>query len=155
MFDHLHIRKIDMSDAIFVVDMVAPISWGMLEQDEWSADQLADHMVGYVGESTRREVDWTLRHDKPVWYLSYALQNKRLPFSCCNRQTWFQMSPLGNEDIDEATFKALSMLSGLVIPYKKEESEGRTTEDAVAYCFCPKCDASWESHGPKGRCPQP
>ena len=44
--DNLHKEKIDMSDGIFVVNV-----------------------DGYIGESTYGEIDWAMRHKKPVWYL--------------------------------------------------------------------------------------
>lgn len=47
--DNLHKQKIDMSDAIFVVDV----------------DK-------YIGESTWSEIDWARRHNKQIFFLSEA-----------------------------------------------------------------------------------
>ena len=47
MLDDMHKRKIDMADEIFVIDV-----------------------DGYIGESTRSEIDYALAHGKPVRYLS-------------------------------------------------------------------------------------
>jgi hypothetical protein len=46
MLDELHLRKIDISDAIFVVNP-----------------------DGYIGESTRREIQYAARHGKAIRYL--------------------------------------------------------------------------------------
>mgnify|MGYP000852874434 CR=1 FL=1 len=45
--DALHLRKIDLADEVFVVDP-----------------------DGYIGESTRREIDYARQHDKPIYFLS-------------------------------------------------------------------------------------
>ncbi len=45
-FDELHLRKIDMSDSIFILNV-----------------------NGYIGESTQREIEYAERHNKPVSYL--------------------------------------------------------------------------------------
>ena len=47
MLDDMHKCKIDMADEIFVIDV-----------------------DGYIGESTRSEIDYALAHYKPVRYLS-------------------------------------------------------------------------------------
>lgn len=46
MLDELHLRKIDMADYVYVVNP-----------------------GGYIGDSTRREIEYTLRNGKPVQYL--------------------------------------------------------------------------------------
>jgi hypothetical protein len=45
-FDNLHLRKIDLSDSIYVLNV-----------------------DGYIGESTRREIDYAEKIGKPVTYL--------------------------------------------------------------------------------------
>ncbi len=44
--DELHKRKIDLSDDVFVLNI-----------------------GGYIGESTRSEIDYAILHDKPVMYM--------------------------------------------------------------------------------------
>lgn len=44
--DELHLRKIDLSDQVFIVNV-----------------------DGYIGSSTRREIAYALEHGKPVVYL--------------------------------------------------------------------------------------
>jgi hypothetical protein len=44
--DELHLRKIDLADVVFIVNI-----------------------GGYIGESTRREIDYAKRHGKPIRYL--------------------------------------------------------------------------------------
>ena len=44
--DELHLRKIDLADRVFVVNI-----------------------DGYIGDSTRREIAYATEHDKPVLYL--------------------------------------------------------------------------------------
>lgn len=46
MLDELHLRKIDLADEIFVINK-----------------------DGYIGESTRREIEYAKAKDKPVRYL--------------------------------------------------------------------------------------
>lgn len=46
VLDELHFRKIDMADRVFVVNV-----------------------GGYIGESTRREIEYAEKHGKPVEYL--------------------------------------------------------------------------------------
>ena len=46
MLDELHLRKIDLADEVFVVNP-----------------------DGYIGESTRREIEYALKVQKPVKYL--------------------------------------------------------------------------------------
>ncbi len=46
LIDELHKRKIDLSDEVFVLNI-----------------------GGYIGESTRSEIDYALDHGKPVHYL--------------------------------------------------------------------------------------
>lgn len=46
MLDNMHKRKIDMADEIFVINV-----------------------GGYVGESTRSEIEYAIKHGKPVNYL--------------------------------------------------------------------------------------
>lgn len=46
MLDNMHKRKIDMADAIFVINV-----------------------GGYIGESTRSEIEYALRNGKKVYYL--------------------------------------------------------------------------------------
>ena len=45
-FDTLHLRKIDLADEVFVVNI-----------------------DGYIGNSTRREIEYAKSHNKPVKYL--------------------------------------------------------------------------------------
>ncbi|MCP4259126.1 MAG: hypothetical protein GY774_16700 [Planctomycetes bacterium] len=45
-FDNLHLRKIDISDSIYVLNV-----------------------GGYIGKSTKREIDYAKKIDKPVSYL--------------------------------------------------------------------------------------
>ena len=58
--DAIHLRKIDNSDAIFVVDV-----------------------GGYLGESTRREIDYALQHGKQVYRLSEFTVSKFEPARRC------------------------------------------------------------------------
>ena len=46
MLDNMHKRKIDMADAIYVINV-----------------------GGYIGESTRSEIDYATRHGKEILYL--------------------------------------------------------------------------------------
>ena len=46
MLDNMHKRKIDMADAIYVINV-----------------------DGYIGESTRSEIEYALRNGKKVYYL--------------------------------------------------------------------------------------
>ena len=46
MLDDMHKRKIDMADAIYVINV-----------------------GGYIGESTRSEIDYATRHGKEILYL--------------------------------------------------------------------------------------
>ncbi len=46
VLDELHKRKIDLSDEVFVINV-----------------------DGYVGESTRSEIDYAIEHSKPVFWL--------------------------------------------------------------------------------------
>ncbi|TCO33017.1 hypothetical protein EV652_10316 [Kribbella steppae] len=48
--DRLHLAKIDLASYVYVVNP-----------------------GGYVGESTRREIDYATRTGKPVWYLTGAV----------------------------------------------------------------------------------
>lgn len=45
--DELHLRKIDLADEVFVLDV-----------------------DGYIGSSTKREIEYAVSKGKPVWYLS-------------------------------------------------------------------------------------
>lgn len=45
--DELHLRKIDLADEVFVLDV-----------------------GGYIGSSTKREIEYAVSKDKPVWYFS-------------------------------------------------------------------------------------
>ena len=49
MLDDMHKRKIDMADAIYVINV-----------------------GGYIGESTRSEIEYALRNGKKVYYLEPA-----------------------------------------------------------------------------------
>jgi hypothetical protein len=49
MLDNMHKRKIDMADGIFVINV-----------------------GGYIGESTRSEIDYAIRNGKTVEYLEKA-----------------------------------------------------------------------------------
>ena len=44
--DELHLRKIDLADRVFIVNL-----------------------GGYIGDSTRREIEYAKRHGKPIRYL--------------------------------------------------------------------------------------
>ena len=44
--DEVHKRKIDLADEVFVINV-----------------------DGYIGESTRSEIDYAIEHDKPVYWL--------------------------------------------------------------------------------------
>ena len=46
MLDELHLRKIDLADEVYVINM-----------------------NGYIGESTRNEINYTKSHGKPIKYL--------------------------------------------------------------------------------------
>ena len=46
MLDNMHKRKIDMADAIYVINV-----------------------SGYIGESTRSEIEYALKNGKKVYYL--------------------------------------------------------------------------------------
>ena len=46
MLDNMHKRKIDMADAIYVINV-----------------------GGYIGESTKSEIEYALRNGKKVYYL--------------------------------------------------------------------------------------
>ena len=46
ILDELHLRKIDMADEIFVINK-----------------------DGYIGESTRNEIEYTKKQNKPIYYL--------------------------------------------------------------------------------------
>ncbi len=46
MLDDIHKRKIDMADGIFVINV-----------------------GGYIGESTRSEIEYAKAHGKSIWYL--------------------------------------------------------------------------------------
>ena len=50
MLDNMHKRKIDMADAIYVINV-----------------------GGYIGESTRSEIDYATRHGKEIFYLEPEL----------------------------------------------------------------------------------
>jgi hypothetical protein len=49
--DALHLRKIDMSDSIFVIDV-----------------------DGYIGESTRREIEYSKKNNKKIIYYSQEMK---------------------------------------------------------------------------------
>lgn len=51
--DELHLRKIDLADAVFVVNPTSE-----------------EHPNGYIGESTRNEIAYARKHGKPVNYLT-------------------------------------------------------------------------------------
>jgi len=53
--DDLHLRKIAISDEIFVVDF-----------------------ANYIGDSTRREINFALRHNKPVRYFTLDLIGRKV-----------------------------------------------------------------------------
>lgn len=53
MLDDMHKRKIDMADEIFVIDV-----------------------DGYIGESTKSEINYAKEHNKPITYYSSYIQNK-------------------------------------------------------------------------------
>lgn len=52
MLDELHLRKIDLADEIFVTNV-----------------------DGYIGESTRKEIEYANKKGKPVYYLHNADYN--------------------------------------------------------------------------------
>lgn len=51
MLDDIHKRKIDMADGIFVINV-----------------------GGYIGESTRSEIEYAKAHGKSIWYLEQERQ---------------------------------------------------------------------------------
>ena len=51
LLDELHLRKIDLSDSIFVVDV-----------------------GGYIGESTKREIEYAKQHNKKIKYYSQEIK---------------------------------------------------------------------------------
>lgn len=55
MLDDMHKRKIDMADEIYVINV-----------------------EGYVGESTKSEIEYATQHRKPVRYLVHPLVGKRV-----------------------------------------------------------------------------
>jgi hypothetical protein len=69
MLDELHKRKIDLADAVFIVNP-----------------------GGYIGESTRSEINYAMDHGKPVRYLVEPGHNldHEGPGPCpdCNRRSW-------------------------------------------------------------------
>jgi hypothetical protein len=52
LLDELHLRKIDLADRVYVVDV-----------------------GGYIGESTRSEIEYAQQHGKPVSYLSLEMRD--------------------------------------------------------------------------------
>jgi len=58
LLDRIHLRKIDLSQAIFVFDV-----------------------EGYIGQSTRREIDYAYGHGKLVRYLSEILEAEESGFA--------------------------------------------------------------------------
>ena len=52
MLDNMHKRKIDMADSIYVINV-----------------------GGYIGESTRSEIDYATRHGKEILYLEPQSHN--------------------------------------------------------------------------------
>lgn len=50
--DELHLRKIDLADEVLVLNVAMP-----------------EHPNGYIGESTRREIEYATRLGKPIRYL--------------------------------------------------------------------------------------
>ena len=54
MLDNMHKRKIDMADAIFVINV-----------------------GGYIGSSTRSEIEYAKANGKEVLYWNPSLRNKR------------------------------------------------------------------------------
>ena len=55
MLDNMHKRKIDMADVIYVINV-----------------------GGYIGESTRSEIEYALRNGKRVYYLEDVTKEKSL-----------------------------------------------------------------------------
>ena len=53
MLDNMHKRKIDMADAIYVINV-----------------------GGYIGESTKSEIEYALKNGKKVYYLQDATKEK-------------------------------------------------------------------------------
>lgn len=51
--DELHLRKIDLADEVYVLNVATP-----------------DHPAGYIGESTAREIAYAENAGKPIWYLT-------------------------------------------------------------------------------------
>ncbi len=58
LLDKIHLRKIDLSDEIFVLNV-----------------------GGYIGESTEREIDYARRRGKKVRFLSGMTKNKMISFN--------------------------------------------------------------------------
>ena len=57
MLDNMHMRKIDMADAIYVINV-----------------------GGYIGESTRSEIEYAQRNGKKVYYLEDTSKEKIFKF---------------------------------------------------------------------------
>jgi hypothetical protein len=93
MLDELHLRKIDLADEILVVDGPRKMCrfcnrWYELEKNypwfdhgvfvermEWtktcSCNSYNPNIVPYIGDSTRREIDYVTSQGKPVRYWSH------------------------------------------------------------------------------------
>lgn len=61
--DELHLRKIDLADEIFVVD--------------WD---------GYIGESTRKEIEYAEKHQKPLRYFTKDIIGQQVCRLILNRK---------------------------------------------------------------------
>lgn len=82
MLDELHLRKIDLSDRIHVVNPVVLIciqctkpveydpKWGGYRCNECSQRQGEGPSAAYVGESTKREINYALSKGKKITYLN-------------------------------------------------------------------------------------
>jgi hypothetical protein len=77
--DELHLRKIDLSDEILVIDVRANVCSSCGKLCKVQVDSIVrSECCGvkatldcYIGESTRREIDYAIRHGKPVRYWSH------------------------------------------------------------------------------------
>lgn len=79
--DELHFRKIELSDEVFIINPRVPIcdgcskpveydpKWGGFACRECGSLQSTNRVVPYIGESTRREIEYATGLGKPIRYL--------------------------------------------------------------------------------------
>jgi hypothetical protein len=76
MLDELHLRKIDLADEVLVLNPVMPWcpSCGMHCQEDHGRSCCCDEQVdvnhGYIGASTRREIEYATKAGKTIRYLT-------------------------------------------------------------------------------------